>query len=154
MVLGVVSSLGHVIPPHFFVKGETVNAKTYLKVLQEVVKPWIEEVAGGRPYVFQQDSAPAHTAHVVVNWMQDNLDMVWTSKFWPPSSPDQNPLDYFVWGEVERVSNKHSHSSLDSLRQAIAAAMENLSKDHVIAACSRFKPRIEAVIHADGGFIE
>ena len=39
MVLGVVSSLGHVMPPHFFGKGESVNKDTYLKVLQNVVKP-------------------------------------------------------------------------------------------------------------------
>lgn len=154
MVLGVVSSLGHVMPPHFFLKGESVNANTYLKVLQEVVKPWIEEVAGGRPYVFQQDSAPAHTAHVVINWMRDNLDMVWTPDFWPPSSPDLNPLDYFVWGEVERVSNRIPHNSLDSLRQAVSAAMVNLNNAHVISACSRFRHRIEAVIQENGGFIE
>ena len=144
MVLGVVSSLGHVMPPHFFEKGKSVNKDTYLKVLQEVVKPWIEEVASGRPYVFQQDSALAHTAHVVMNWLQDNLDMVWTPDFWPPNSPDLNPLDYFIWGIVERVSNKKPHNSLDSLRQAVRAAMENLSGDHVIAACSRFRPQIES----------
>ena len=56
-----------VMPPHFFVKGEMVNAKTYLKVLQEIVKPWIKEVAGGEPSVFQKDSASTHTAHIVVN---------------------------------------------------------------------------------------
>ena len=55
MVLEVISS--HVMPPHFFAKGETVNAKTYLKVLQEVVKPCMEEVAVGEPYVLKEDSA-------------------------------------------------------------------------------------------------
>ena len=88
----------------------------------------------------------------VVNGIHD-LDMVLTPNFWPPSCPDLNPLDFFVWGVVERVNNKHLHNRMDSLRQAIAAAMENLNSDHVIAACSRFRRRIEAVIRADSSFI-
>ena len=64
----------------------------------------IEEVASGRPCTFQQDSAPAHTAHVVMSLLQDNLDIVRTPDFWPPNSLDLNPLDCFVWGVVKRAS--------------------------------------------------
>ena len=65
----------------------------------------------------------------------------------PPNSPDLNPLDCFVWGVVGRVSNKKPHNSLDS-------AAGHRGSNYVMAACSRFRPRIEAVIQADGGFIE
>ncbi|QQP36215.1 Uncharacterized protein FKW44_021246, partial [Caligus rogercresseyi] len=27
-----------------------------------------------------------------------NLDMFWSKEFWPPSSPDLNPCDYYLWG--------------------------------------------------------
>ena len=60
MVFGVVSSEGHIMPPHIFEVGLKVNTKVYLDVLKSVVIPWCNRVAGGRPCVWQQDSAPAH----------------------------------------------------------------------------------------------
>ena len=57
-MLGVVSSEG-VVPPHFFKKGKTVTKEVYLRVLTttvkilDIVKPWMETVASGRPYIFQ-----------------------------------------------------------------------------------------------------
>ena len=73
---------------------------------------------------------------------------------WPPSSPDLNPLDYYVWGVVERETNKHPHNTLDSLRAAIARVMTHMDKAPLIRACKRFQQRIEAVIAAEGNFIE
>ena len=60
MVFGEVSSEGHIMPPHIFEVGLKVNTKVYLDVLKSVVIPWCNQVAGGRPWVWQQDSAPAH----------------------------------------------------------------------------------------------
>lgn len=42
-VLGVVSSEGDVMPPHFFKKGETVTKEVYVHILTSVVKPWDED---------------------------------------------------------------------------------------------------------------
>ena len=60
MVLGVISNEGDVMPPHFFAKGLKINDEEYVKVLRDVVKPWMDRVAAGRHYSFQQDGAPAH----------------------------------------------------------------------------------------------
>ena len=49
MVFGVVSSEGHIIPPHIFKVGLKVNTKVYLDVLKSVVIPWCNQVAGDRP---------------------------------------------------------------------------------------------------------
>ena len=51
MVFGVVSSEGHIMPPHIFKVGVKVNTKEYLDVLKSVVIPWCNQVAGGRPWV-------------------------------------------------------------------------------------------------------
>ncbi|KPU74657.1 uncharacterized protein Dana_GF26712 [Drosophila ananassae] len=77
-----------------------------------------------------------------------------TPHLWPPSSPDLNPLDYYVWGVLERDTNKYPHNTVASLRTSIAKAMPEMNKDHLIRACKRFRSRIEAVIAANGGFIE
>jgi len=65
------------MPPYFFNKGENVTKEVYLRVLTNVMKPWMETVSAGKPYVFQQDGAPAHTSHLGQNWLSDNVDMFW-----------------------------------------------------------------------------
>ena len=72
-VLSVVSNEGDAMPPHFFDKHETVTKEVYLRVLQRVVKPWIDRVSNGKQYVFQQDGAPAHTSNLVQDWLRDNM---------------------------------------------------------------------------------
>ena len=59
MVFGVVSSECHIMPPQIFEVGLKVNTKVYLDVLKSVVILWCNQVAVGRPWVWQQDSAPA-----------------------------------------------------------------------------------------------
>ena len=70
MVFGVVSSEGHIIPPHIFEVGLKVNTKVYLDELKSVVIPWCNQVAGGRPWVWQQDSAPGHKSKETQAWLQ------------------------------------------------------------------------------------
>ena len=60
MVFSLVSSEGHIMPPHILEVGLKVNTKVYLDVLKSVVIPWCNQVADGRPWVWQQDLAPAH----------------------------------------------------------------------------------------------
>ena len=87
MVFGVVSSEGHIMPPHIFEVGLKVNTKVYLNVLKSVVIPWCNQVAGGRPCVWQQDSAPAHNSKETQAGLQkDCYDFVPFSH-WPPPPP-------------------------------------------------------------------
>ena len=104
--------------------------------------------------MFQQDSEPSHTAYATQEWLAENFHDHVTPNMWPPSSPDANPLDYYVWGVVERETNKHPHNTITSLTEAITTVMTNMDKEHLIRACSRFRQRIEAVIDADGYFID
>ena len=73
MVYGCVSSEGDVMPPHFFREGLRLNSDGYVELLNTVVKPWITRVANGRPYVWQQDSAPCHTSGKSEKWLTENF---------------------------------------------------------------------------------
>ena len=95
MVFGVVSSEGHIMPPHIFEVSLKVNTKVYLDVLKSVVIPWCNQVTGGKPWVWQQDLAPAHKSKETQDWLQECYNFVPFSH-WPPSSHDLNPLDYFI----------------------------------------------------------
>ena len=83
MVFCVVSSEGHIMPPHIF----EVDLKVYLDVLKSVVIPWCNQVAGGRPWVWQQDSAPTHKSKETQAWLQKECyDFVSFSPCPPPPS--------------------------------------------------------------------
>ena len=70
MVFGVVSSEGHIMPPHIFEVGLKVNTKVYQDVLKSVMIPWGNQVADGIPWMWQQDSAPAHKPKETQSWLQ------------------------------------------------------------------------------------
>ena len=70
MVFGVVSSEGHIMPLHIFEVGLKVNTKVYLDGLKSVVIPWCNQVAGSRPWMWQQNSAPAHKSKETQTWLQ------------------------------------------------------------------------------------
>uniref|UniRef100_A0A914XGD6 Tc1-like transposase DDE domain-containing protein n=1 Tax=Plectus sambesii TaxID=2011161 RepID=A0A914XGD6_9BILA len=114
----------------------------------------MEAVASGRSYIFQKDGALAHTSQLIQNRLSDNVDMFWSKDFWPPNSPDLNPLDYYVWSVVETQTYKSRHPNVASLRAAIESAFAAMDRDHWKTACSRFKARIEGVIEAQGGYID
>ena len=153
MVFGVVSSEGHIMPPYIFEVGLKVNTKVYLDVLKSVVILWCNQVAGGRPWVWQQDSAPAHKSKETQAWLQKECyDFVPFSHC--PLLPYLNPLDYFVWSYVENITNMTSHNTKSSLIAAIRRVFAELPPALVEKACSQFRIRIEAEIEAEGGYIE
>ena len=65
-----------------------------------------------------------------------------------------NPLDYFVWSYVENITNLTSDKTKASLIAAIHRVFAELPPALVEKACSQFRIRIDAVIEAEGGFIE
>lgn len=154
MVLGVISSEGDVMPPYFFEQGHRVNAVAYIHVLETVVKPWMDQVASGREYVFQQDSAPAHKAKKTQAWLTLNVPYHWSPDLWPPNSPDCNPLDFFLWGVVERDVNKAPYNTIQSVKDTVHAVMTHMDKSIVAKACASFRARLEAVVTNNGDYIE
>ena len=119
MVFGVVSSEGHIMPSHIFEIGLKVNTKVYLDVLKSVVIPWCNQVAGGRPWVWQQDSVLAHKSKETQAWLQKECYDFVPFSHWPPSSPDLNPLDYFIWSYIKNITNMTSHNTKASPITAI-----------------------------------
>jgi len=126
--------------------------RALLRVLMDIVKPWMEIMIAGRPCVFQQDGALIHMSHLIQNWLSDNVDMFWSKEFWPPNSPDLNPLEYYyVWSVVERVTNKSRYPN-DVIKDCYWGSIRHGQR--YITACELFRPRIKAVIQANGEYIE
>lgn len=94
MVWGAVASNGKKSPLFRIPDGVKINKTVYLDFLKTMVIPWIKEEFTDVSICFQQDGAPAHTANEVQQWCEANFEHFWPKSFWPPSSPDCNPLDF------------------------------------------------------------
>ena len=79
------------MPPHIFEVGLKVNTKMYLDVLKSVMIPWCNQVAGGRPWVWQQDSALAHKSKETQAWLQKECYDFVPFSHWPPLLPRPEP---------------------------------------------------------------
>ena len=121
---------------------------------EECGDPLVHQVAGGRPWVWQQDLAPAHKSKENQAWLQKECYDFLPFSHCPLSSPDLNPLDYFVWSYVENITNMTSHNTKASLIAAIRRVFAELPPVLVVKSCFQFRIRIEAVIEAEGGYIE
>ncbi len=95
MTLGVIGSNGAVMPPHFFAPKEKVGADKFCEVLKSVVIQWMKAQAADNNFVFQRDSAPAHTAKKTVSILKANSIVFWDKDTWPFNLPDMNPLDFY-----------------------------------------------------------
>lgn len=154
MVLGVVSNRGDVMPPFFFPERSRLTAEAYVQVLKSKVVPWMENIAQGQSYTFQQDGAPAHTAGITQTWLSANTPDFWGKEVWPPNSPDLNPLDYFVRSVIERDVNRQPHSDIASLKVKIEEVMSNLDRNMVISSTEAFRRRLDRVVSGDGAFLD
>ena len=154
MVFGVVSSEGHIMPPHIFEVSLKVNTKVYLDVLKSIGIPWCNKVVSGRPWVWQPDLALANKSKETQAWLKKECDNFVPFSYWPPSSPDLNLLDYFVWSYIENITNMTSHNTKAILIAAICWVFAELPPALVGKACSLFQIRTKPVIEVEGGYIE
>ena len=98
-VYGGISIYG--VTPLFFVEGtsgargieRSVTAGAYINILRNCMIPAFHQVMDGkvtRP-LFQQDGAPAHTAHATKTYLEScNLQLL---QPWPSQSPDLSPIE-------------------------------------------------------------
>ena len=60
---------------------------------------------------------------------------IWVSS-WPPSSPDRKPLDYALWGVLEKKTNATSHPNIGSFKNAIEQEWNKMSEKIILKSCS------------------
>jgi hypothetical protein len=131
MVLGIVSNKGDLMLPHFD-KRLVINAEEYVKVLHDMLEPWMDRVAAGHHYVFQQDDASVHNSKMAWYWGMANLPEFLSKELWPSSSPSCNPLDY-------SICSMCPHNTAASLMAKIME-MANLQRATMAKACKCFWP--------------
>lgn len=143
------------LPLIFVEPGVKINAEYYLEsILKSVLKPHADILHEEGDWIFQQDSAPSHTAKICQDWCKENLPGFIDPSIWPPSSPDLNPLDYCIWGMLEEKVNSKRHSSIETLKASIQREWNDLSMEDVRESIDAWPRRLRAVRTKRGGRFE
>lgn len=147
----------YILPPR-------LNAHHYLVFLQEVLPELLEEADPPVDLLFghwfQHDGCPAHYGREV----RAHLDAVYPDRWigrggpvhWPPRSPDLTPLDFYLWGAMERLVYETPVDTVEDLVARIVMAGEEIRQDAGVFARVRAEwlDRCRRCITANGGHVE
>ncbi|VVC25703.1 Hypothetical protein CINCED_3A000490 [Cinara cedri] len=149
---------GNLIGPHFY--DGTLNGRRYSDFLT-LLPTMLEDVPLLLRQIlfFQQDGAPVHNAIIVrqqLNEMFENRRMGTRGPVeWPPRSPDLTPLDFFLWGHLNTVVYAEPPANLQDLKNKIAVACRQLTKEQILAATyTEVSRRLELRLEKNGGNVE
>ena len=143
-----VSSLG-ATGIYFVEPGVKINGEYYRnKLLKNCLLPDMKEMS--ELFIFQQDGAPAHTARDTVVLLTQETPEFIEPNLWPPNSPDLNPVDNGIWGEVYQSKI----SSVDELKNRKKQAWSELEQSIINAAVKKWRIRLKACVAAGGGYFE
>lgn len=156
MVCGAVSMRGKstlvVIDP----QKVKVDSEEYQRVLRQLF-PSVRRLYPEDNWIFLQDSAPSHRSNSTQEFLAEQTPTFIPPDAWPPNSPDLNPLDYLVWGELRRrvyAGRTDAFGSLEELGEAAKQAWREIPMEHIRKAIERFQGRLELVAANDGGPIQ
>ena len=95
-----------------------------------------------------QDGATSHTTDINLNFLLDKFRGRVISRrsehFWPPYSPDLNPLDFLVLGYLEDQVKQIKPAMVEELRAAV----------EMICDAAQNVKRCKACIDASRGYFE
>jgi DNA-binding Lrp family transcriptional regulator len=138
---------------YFVEPGTKVNGEYYRDVLlSECLLPDMKRSSDF--FIFQQDNAPAHRAKDTITLLKSETPELISPDFWPPNSPDLNPVDYQIWGHLqERVYRNRIHS-IEELKACIKKEWERMDQGIVNRAIDQWRTRLRACFKANGGHFE
>lgn len=142
----------------FFVNPQEtkVTADSFIQHLERELLPACEVLYPLGDYILVIDGATSHSAKKTQQYLQTYAPRFLPANRWPPTSPDLNPLDYYVWDALqEKVYEGRTEpfGSLDELRARIEACWVHIPEANIRRAISQWKRRVHCVIGANGGHI-
>jgi len=118
-------------------------------LLNEKLLPCIKEISDDN-FIFQQDSAPAHTIALL---RRETPDFISPDQ-WPPNSPDMNPVDYKIWDVMqERVYEKRVND-VDELCQRLLSVWHSIGQNVIDEAIDQWRARLTTCVQAKGSHFE
>lgn len=159
MVFCLLKGSGEKFGPYFIPPDEPVNQFSYRELLEKTVFPLMMLMLGravwGRTW-WQQDGAKPHQARMVMQW----LDGIFGERLlalkslrgvdWAPSSPDMNPVDYYLWPRMKSLTYAPPPPTMTRLRRKITVVFGGIPAEEVSRAVLSMKKRGRMLVQAGG----
>ena len=111
-----------VLPPK-----TSFNSDFYIKKVLPIVNRDGTRLIGPK-FIFQQNGASSHTSEDTIQALK-NLGIAYIGPDrWPLNSTDFNPLDYFVWNEIENRLKSKKFNNRDDLIEKIKESIKEIQK--------------------------
>ena len=114
----------------------------------------MKKLAERNGYIFQQDGATSHTAKSVIDYLETEVPEFLPPDYWPPSSPDLNPLDYGLWSILKQKVYSQKIHDMEHLKRRIRACWKEIPQDLINKTIDRFRARVRKMIEMEGNRFE
>jgi inhibitor of nuclear factor kappa-B kinase subunit alpha len=102
-----------------------------------------------------QDGATAHTAIYSINVLNKVFeDRLISRGLWPARSPDLNPCDFYLWGNLkDKVYSSNPHTLVE-LKQSIHETVSSIKVSKLKLVSNNIFKRFEVCLRAEGRHFE
>jgi hypothetical protein len=117
----------HIIGLIFFT--ETIDSECYC---WQILFPFIGQLNEDEfnSALFEQDCATPHTAHRLMELLEDVFGERLVSRgIWPPYLPDLSSPDYFLWGAAESKVYENYPERIAELKTAIESCVQSVTAE-------------------------
>ena len=136
----------------------SVTSSRYVQMLQNFLKPKLQDLDDNSTVSFQQDGATAHTAKNSMDVLRDlfpsHLISLRGDIGWPARSPDLSPCDYFLWGHLKAEVYKLRPTIIDELKAAIRQKVNEIPQEMTQRVMENFRNRLNQCIAVQGRYLE
>jgi inhibitor of nuclear factor kappa-B kinase subunit alpha len=102
-----------------------------------------------------QDGATAHTATYSMNVLNEVFENKLISRgLWPAKSPDLNPCDFYLWGNLKDKVYSNNLHTLVELKQSILETISSIEVSELKLVSNNISKRFEACLRAEGRHFE
>jgi len=123
-------------------------------MLENFLRPRLEEFDDSEDFWFQQDGATAHTARrslgILKEMFPSRLISLRGDIGWPALSPDLTHCDFFLWGYLKAEVYKHRPQTLKALKDAIHEKVAAIPPEMTNIMMENFRERLRQCIANNG----
>ena len=144
---------GRVLPVYWFEGSPTSNK--YLIMLETMVWPAIRAKATRDQHWFKQGRASPHCTASVLDFLKskfgDKIISRETEHFWPPYSPDLNPLDFSFWSQAMAHVYRCKPDTLENLKEGVDNFAVNFDPEKALKMARNVRYRAQLCKSQAGG---